>query len=439
MQENVLANKIGLITKYSEGAWDTVYKAESFSSLLDRQSNLIKFDNARTVRVFKGALGGLGNYRRNNVELGQPEGLAPRGYVQSNLQATWETYTLTQDRAACYPIEYFDDEETAGLSVGYVVKESSRTVVIPEVDAYCFSKIIDYLVKFNFGSIADWTNPGTAMLGNLVIGNADNIATAPIAALNKGYKWLADNEVPVERQIVFASTAFDNALRETNELYRRLAAEPSSDKSVSFHITNYEGRRIVVVPPQRFGVLFATNPINGYHFADDDPYIDFIVMDQEAAVHVVKYNKVKTLTGEAALAATNMDAIVVYVRIYHDVFVFDNRIVGIYAHVGGFTTPKFNDFSLNMDKKGLVTAVLEKPSGSLIRVYKTTRVALPSVGDNWTTDATTDSVFGEGSIVSASGTIHLVGVQGGRVCAVKDLVVSGSAGNFTYTLGDHSA
>lgn len=427
MPDNIISNKVGLITKFSTQSWDEVYKKEAISNLLDRPNGLVKFDmnNARTVRVFKGSLGGMSDYGRNNIEIGASEGLAPRGYAQGAMSGTWESYTVSQDRAVFYPIEKFDDEETDGLALAFTVKESARTVMVPEIDAYNFSKIIKDLQSY--------------ALGNVISGNTDNIRTKPLAALNAAYKWLADHEVPEGNQLVFISTAFDQALRTTDELYRRLAVEGSVDKDVSFKIVNYEGRRLVVVPPARFGVTYTKLPHGGYMFPSDDAGIDFIAMDKGAAVHVVKYQKVKVLTGEAALAATNMDSNVVYCRVYHDTFVFDNKAAGIYAHIGGFAANRFFDFGINVNKEGIITNVVEKPAGTLIRTYKTSRSTIPAIGSAWTTDVTTDQLWGEGTAITAAGTYVIVGVVGGQVVACKDLVIAKSGSVYSVTSqNDHT-
>ena len=431
-----LANAIGLITKFYGGAWDEVYKKEAIASMLTESLGKVRFsmDNARTVKVAKTSFGGLSDYERNNIELGTAEGLSnTRGYKEAAMSVKWETRELTMDRAAKYVIEKFDDEETDGTALMATTVEVNRTIVIPEVDAYCFSHLVEEVNKYG--------------LGNVVAGAIST--SAPLAALNAGFKWLDDNEVPENNQIAFVSTAFFNNLRSTPELYRRLDVEGPVDKKISFKIVSYEGRQLVVVPPKRFSVGFAKRPYGGYYFSaaglpanlvsGGQPLpIDFIVMDKGAAVHVVKYDKPRILSGEAALANTDMDATVYFTRIYHDLFVFDNKVPGIYCHVGGYAGVKFADFSVILNADGIIVSTAEQPAGQLTRIYRTTRLTLPSVGDTWSTDLSTDEGIAEGTAFTAAGTYYLVGVQGGQVIAVKDLVISGTAGAFTYTLSDHA-
>ena len=166
-------------------------------------------------------------------------------------------------------------------------------------------------------------------------------------------------------------------------------------------------------------------------------------MDSAAAVHVTKYRTQKVLSGDLALAATGMDATCVYYRIYHDLFVFDNKAQGIYIHYNGSLGAATNlvDFSIALNADGVVTSVMERPAGELTRIYLTERTAgttpaLPAVGDAWATNITYDKAIGEGTAFTAAGAYTLVGVRGGQVIKVKTLTISGNQGEFTYTLAD---
>ncbi len=419
MATNTLANSVALITKYSTEAFDKVYKTDSRIGLLEGVSDgRVKFsvDNAKIVKVYKANYGGLSDYERNNVELGASEGLGSRGYKEAAIEGKWETKELTQDRGAKYVIENFDNEETAGLTVGKATTEINRTIVIPEIDAYAFSKIAS--------DVKNYAN-GLSGTKNYVSGAiaADTI----LSEINAGLTWLDDNEVPEENQVIFISTAAKNALRSTKEMTRFMDSDKDVGHKVSFKVTDYENRPLVVVPPKRFRESFVKLPNGGYKL--DGSAIDFICMDKNAAVHVVKYQKQKILTGEAALANTDMDATVIFVRIYHDIITFDNRLAGIYVHVGGYEAPAFADFSLDLSSKGVLTAIHVQPAGSLVRLYKTEKTV--AKGDAWTTEDG-DVLLVEGMDLTSGGTI--VAVLGGQVVAIKNL--AWAASTKTYELKD---
>lgn len=307
-------NTIELITKYSTKAWDKVYKAESRSSLLDTPAANVQWTGAKTVKIAKFQAGGLKNYYRNNTETGGTGN--PFGYQTSSVGLTWEERTVKMDRAAQYPIELFDNEETDGLALGAATTEINRLIMVPEVDAYCFSTIA--------GCCSE-------ELGNLVRVAANK--TNALEKLNDALLYFDEHEVPAEDQIIFVSPKYMNYLRnDTTELARYLM-QADYDKDVDFKLTSYEGRKFVSVPPQRFRTLFTTDTASssGFSFEAGSEDINFIVCAKSAIMHVVKYNKVKVLSGDVVLAGGGFDGYMLFARIYHDVFVQDNKRFAIYT------------------------------------------------------------------------------------------------------------
>ena len=159
-----MANAIELITKFSTKAWDKVYRARSITSVLEGDNQMLKFVGARTVKIAKVETSGLSDYQRANKpaegsfggdghETSTPSGNG-YGYQQGDTNVTWEEFTLAMDRAVQLRIALFDDEETAGIAVGAATTETMRVRVIPEIDAYRFSKIVSYALPANISRVA---------------------------------------------------------------------------------------------------------------------------------------------------------------------------------------------------------------------------------------------------------------------------------------------
>lgn len=342
-----MANSIALITKYSTDGFDKVYKQEATSSILSKDSSMVRFTGAKTVKVAKKAYTGLNNYNRNNIGDGRAPGLEPVGYQKGHAYLTWEEHTLEMDRAAQYPIEQFDDEESGGL-LGQSFTDINREQIVPEVDAFCWSKIYSKAGKQVIQSYqAGWPEAGY-----------DPYAK-PVHALNLAFKWEKDHEVPDENQIVLISTEFEFALSETTELQRRIeVGNYDGKKDVTFQISKYRGREMITIPPARFKTEY--DFINGgFEPKSGATDIDFMVMPKDAAVHIVKFQKTRILSGDVATAMSGLDGYVILARIYHDVIVFDNKRVAIYA-VSGFGTvgdTTTDSFTLDLDANGRITNV----------------------------------------------------------------------------------
>lgn len=379
-----MANSIGLITKYGTKAWDKVYKAEACSSVLDGDKDLLKFTGVKTVKIAKFASTGLGDYHRANRQVeGKYAGSSTSdvyyessankakgyGYQQGDVSLEWEEFTIRCDRGTQLRIELFDDEETDGLAVAAATKEFSRTKVIPEVDAYVFSKLAEY---------AGTTSTSTIELAS---GSGYN-ANGPIQALNNAFEVLGDLEVPDADQVVFCSNKFFNQLRSTGEVVKILRQTEYND-NIKFTIGEYEGREIIAVPANRFRTNIQLNGDDGYSWGAGSQKIDFIVVAKSAVAHVTKYDKVKVFGPEVV---QDFDGYKVNIRIYHDVFVPDNKRIGIYVHTSNVSatapTIKFNKKIENDTTTAALTLtnVALVPGDLLCDSYYIVPTTAPSVG-----------------------------------------------------------
>ena len=405
-----MPNAIELITKYSTKAWDKVYKAEAISSLLDAPSGMIKFDEAfegaKTVKIARFESGGLSDYYRANTPVdgnfqhgygtaGDGRGF---GYQMSSLAVKWETFTMRVDRAARFHIEKFDDEETDGLAVGMATSEVSRTIMIPEIDAYAFAEIATHT------SVAK---------GNRV----DGSITKPLEALNEALLYFDNHEVPADNQIIFVSPTYLNGLRNSSEIYKTLT-QADYDKNVKFKLTEYEGRRLAVVPPQRFNTAISLDQ-GGYRVTGKP--IDFLVVAKDAVTHVVKYNKVKVISGDLNLASQNFDGFTIFARVYHDLFVPQNKEYAIYCHTGGYTyegaAAGKATIEVVADKDGKVLRLIAFPGNLFVKYYASTTA--PEVGKAAPTGNTEVIV---GSTVTDGSYVYIVD-QTGLVLATTEVTL----------------
>lgn len=310
---------IALITKYSTQGYDKVYKANATSSVLSKDNSMIQFTGAKTVKVAKLQFGGLTNYYSNNFgDARRPFDAANigAGYGASMAGVTWEEHTLKMDRAARYVIEEFDNEESGELVIGKSITEINRTVIVPEVDAYCWSTIFANAGKVVDGAVTKDTS---------------------LEALNEGLLWEQEHEVSDVNQVILMSPAYANLLRNNNKELTHFMTPGSFNTNVSFSMSKYEGRDIVIVPPARFMTEYDFSG-EGFTPKSTAKVIDFIIMPKDGATHVTKFQKTRILTGDVATAMSGMDGYVLLARIYHDVFVFDNKKVAIYAHTGSGAT-----------------------------------------------------------------------------------------------------
>lgn len=404
-------NNIELITNYSPKYWDLVYKQEAVTSVLDANPKLLQFTGAKTVKIGKFQNGGLNDYYRNNNANGYGDSRVPQvpssgtnfvgasdfGYQKSPARLTWEEFTLKCDRAAAFEIEYFDNEESGDELVGLGVTEISRTTIVPEVDAYCLSTIASYATSAATVE-GDYGDPATAK---------------PLAALNAAFQYFEEHEVPADDQVAFCSPAFMTALRNSGEIHKFLTQEDyNANKDIRFKIEKYEGRTLITVSPDRLRTEISLVS-GGYTWGSGSRGINFLMVAKSAIMHVVKYEKVKVISGEANLAARGFDGYTIFARIYHDVFVPDNKRVAIYLNKVKESEDVVPALALDImtkvrksDSKHIISSIATIPGNALVFVGTSTDTksdggsgqVAKDVGDT----LTNFTLAHEGDVVSAA-------------------------------------
>ena len=276
---------IELVTKFVP-VLDALYKKEALTSVLDAQTQ-IDFTNGNAVKVMKVETSGLGDYSRQD------------GYAKGTASLTWETLTLSEDRSAELDVDRMDDEETLGMAFGAIANEFTRVNVAPEVDAYRFAKY------------AKTANIGTAS-GTLADG------AAVVAALRACATAMDEAEVPAEGRILFITPTNYGLVEDLDTTKSREVLKRFSS--------------IVQVPQTRFYSEITLNDGSaawGFAKAETGKELNFLAVAKSAVVQATKLALPKIFDPD-----TNQkkDAWNFQYRLYHDAFVLDNKVKGVYAH-----------------------------------------------------------------------------------------------------------
>lgn len=297
-----MANSITLAETYLP-LLDEVYKLSSRTSLLD--ASRVEIINGNTIKVFKTSMDGLGDYDRST------------GYVTGDVTGTWETMTLSKDRGRAFVVDRMDNEETIGMAFGTLAGEFIRTRVAPEIDAYTFAKL------------AGTSGIDTATAADITVGTTD-VPTL----IDEAERSMNENEVPQEGRLLFISETAYAGLR--NKITRTVLNEVTG---INREVETYDGMQIIRVPQSRFYTAITLydgstedQEAGGYVGTATTGYkINFMVVHPSAVNKVVKHALPRIFTPEQYQQA---DAWKFDYRIYHDTFVYENKVKGIYLHRG---------------------------------------------------------------------------------------------------------
>jgi len=297
-----MANSIALITEYL-AELDKVYKYESKTSVLDTPMAAIKqTDNAKTIKIAKMALQGLGDYDRST------------GYVEGDATLTWEDHTFTQDRARKFNVDTLDNLETANVSFGMLAAEFIRNHTVAEFDAY---RMASY----------------SAVAGNSA--EADMSTGADVlAAIDAASEALDDAEVPEDGRILFISNSCYKLLKNSPDVTRFIGQ--GNDKAFDRQFKVFDDMEVVKMPKSRFYTAItqhdgstAGQEAGGYikNVAGKD--INFMIIHPSAVIQLVKHTVTKIISPEQNQIR---DGWAYYFRAYHDAWAYENKVNGIYLH-----------------------------------------------------------------------------------------------------------
>lgn len=292
-----MANTVSLVSTFL-AIIDEAYKAESKTAVLDALTQTPSFLNANEVKVLKLSMVGLGNYSRVT------------GYPAGDLTAAWETMTLAAERGRAFSLDRMDNEEMLGLALGNMIRMWMREYVAPEIDAYRFA-------KYATGA------------GNKVSAGATLSSSNVMAALDVGKAALRADEVPMDGVKLYVSDAVLGYIEAA--VSRTLATQNDVDRRVMM----LDGMEVIMVPQGRFYTAITLNAgsssdaggfvING----STGKEINFLMVRPDAVLQPVKLNQVKYFSPDVNQTS---DGHLWQYRLYHDAFVYENKVNGIYLH-----------------------------------------------------------------------------------------------------------
>lgn len=125
-----MANSIAYAARYVP-VLDAVYAAESKTSILDANQDLVKeSDGVGEIKIAKVSMDGLGDFSRAS------------GYAEGATNLAWETVKFDKERSQTLKVDRLDNAESMDILFGRVGGEFVRTKVVPEIDAYRIAKIV---------------------------------------------------------------------------------------------------------------------------------------------------------------------------------------------------------------------------------------------------------------------------------------------------------
>lgn len=341
-----MTQSITTAVKYTEQL-DRILQLGPLTNDLNINPDLVgELTGAGQVKVAKLSMDGLADHTRGG------------GFTKGDVTLSWETVSLAYDRSREFDIDNMDDDESLGIGTASAMGEFARTKVVPEVDAVRFAKLA-----------AKATQDGTATPATY------STASAAYDAVLAAEEFIQDFGSALQDCVLYCAPYVKTLLRKAaaDNFQLRPGEGPNSN------FMTFDEMKLVTVPKTRFytgiklldgtsvgeeagGYQKATDKyektkdescVSGktYYTKSGNVYtavespsdasistyyekvqeagcdINFMIVNPEAAEAIVKHNPLRYFSPEVNQTD---DAHKWQYRLYHDLFVYDNKVNGIY-------------------------------------------------------------------------------------------------------------
>ncbi|MBP3306279.1 MAG: hypothetical protein J6L66_01520 [Anaerotignum sp.] len=300
-------NSIQYATVFMEEL-DSQLVEKSTTGWMEGNAGQVQYNGGAEVKIPKMQMSGLGDYDRDG------------GFAKGAVTVTYETRKLTQDRGRTFQLDAMDvDETNFAATAGAVMREFQNTKVIPEIDAYRYSKIAELAAAA--GKTKEYTAVEDTIFENLM-----NDMTAIRDAVGDGCELVIAMSAKVAGML-------DLAKGGTNVLESGVFQQGSAELKVK----EIDGCPIIRVPSARFQTKYTfmdgvteSETDGGFVKAEDAKGINWIIMVKSAPVAISKTDVTRIFD---PMTNQNANAWKIDYRKYHDIWITDNGMDGILVNI----------------------------------------------------------------------------------------------------------
>lgn len=254
-----MGNTINYAEVYSNQLRE-LYGQESTSDPLYHSNEDIQITGGKSIKIPKLSVSGYKDHTRGSL-----------GFNGGTYSNEYETKTLDHDRDIEFVVDPMDFDETdTVVSLANIQSRFDKTQAIPELDSYTFSKLYSEAVR----------------VGSEVKTDALTIANI-LADFDDNLEKLEDKGVPLDRMILFCTSAFKKLLKNAEGIQRTLDIKQGGGIDRRVYSIDDIGN-IVTVPSARFKTVYDFT--DGCKRGVGAKQINYILIDPECQVSRNKYS-----------------------------------------------------------------------------------------------------------------------------------------------------
>jgi hypothetical protein len=303
-----MANVIQYATIF-QNELDKAAVHDMLTGWMDANAGKVKYTGGKEVKIPQLSVDGLGDYDRGSAG----------GYAGGDIKFEYKTYEMTQDRGRKFSIDAMDvDESGFVLTAGNIMGEFQRTKVIPEIDAYRLSALATKAI----GISGDTNAAYSYSVGSTTI----------LEKIKNGIKVVRENGYNGQL-VIHASYDTVNALELA--MSNKIASVTFAQGGINTQVPAIDNCPIIPTPSNRlyssitlYDGVTEGQKAGGYIKGVSGIDANFIIVPRDIPIAITKQDVMRIfdpMTNQQA-NAWSLDY-----RRYHDIWVLENKIKGIYA------------------------------------------------------------------------------------------------------------
>ena len=291
-------NTIAYATLFQKALDEAAVKGLT-SGWMEANAGQVIYNGGKEVKIPKMSTSGLGDYSRET------------GYAQGSVSLSYETRKLTQDRGRKFSIDSMDvNESNFVANVTNVMGTFQKTQVLPEIDAYRYSKIASL-----------------AITGNVAVGGNTVTKSNILELLDADIEAIQDivGDIPL---VITMATPIRTALN--NAVNKSLDVSTFTNGKINTKVSMYNDIPIIGVPSARMKTAYVFNDgkssgqeAGGFKADVSAKNINWIITPVSAPIAISKTDKVRIFTPDQNQDA---DAWKMDYRKYHDLWITDEML-----------------------------------------------------------------------------------------------------------------
>ncbi|WP_010236286.1 hypothetical protein [Clostridium arbusti] len=275
---------------------------------MEANAGQVIYRGGKEIKIPNISMDGLANYDR------------ALGFTAGDVTHEYETKTMTQDRGRSFSIDENEvDESNFVVTASNVMAQFQRTQVIPEIDAYRYSKIASLAIEGNRAS-GGYLPAAETILSKL---KADIAAVKDVVG-----------DVPL---VITMSSITKNILESSTEIAKQLQVTDFASGVFSTKVTMVDDNPIIPAPSSRLKTAYVFNDgktagqtAGGFVADAAAKNINWLICAQTCPIAVSKTDAIRIFDPETNQSAR---AYKLDYRKYHDLWIPDNMLAHCFANI----------------------------------------------------------------------------------------------------------